>query len=183
MHFTSLRSSMARRGLGLLAVLATTLASGGAARADVVSPPPETCPAFTRGSTCHGGPYCTPATCATTDECGVGFACRDVSLCVGPFDCTSGYGMFTSERSSGECAPGGCGLGACTTRRVCAPDPTHDAGVAADGGTARHAKYGCGCSLPGGGATLGGLSLVIAALCGLALRGGRGRRREPRKPR
>jgi hypothetical protein len=185
MERTSLRIAVARASLALLCLLATVLVFAGAARADAIGPPPDTCPQFARGSSCHGGAYCAPAICSIDADCAAGESCRDVELCVGPYDCTSGYGTFTSEQTNGACAPGGCGLGACALRRVCAPGTARDAGTPrdagprADGGdTARVTKYGCGCTVPGGNATLGGLSLVVAALAGVALR--RGRSRTPR---
>lgn len=170
-------STVTRIALGLLFSLAISIGATGSARADVVNPPPETCPPLGEGATCHGGPYCTPDVCVTEADCAPGQVCRDVAICVAPFDCTSGYGTFTSEQIIGACGSSCFPPASCATRHVCTPAPGRDAGPVTDGGSPGFlAKYGCGCDVPGAGnVAIGGMSVLIAALCGAALR--RGRRR------
>lgn len=169
-------SSSTRVALALLFSLAASLTVARSARADVVGPPPESCPPLGTGSTCHGGPYCAPDICTTEADCAPGQVCRDVSICVGPFDCTSGYGTFTAEQIIGACGASCLPPAACATRHVCTPAPGRDAGSSADAGGAYFTSYGCGCGVPGGNVAAGAASLVIAAICGVALR--RSRRRK-----
>jgi hypothetical protein len=169
----------------VLAVCAATALWSGLAWADAVPPEPEDCLDGTRGSTCHGGPYCAPDSCTQDTDCTGGEVCRDRQLCLGSIDCTGGFtdpdaGPFLSDQITGACEGGaGCDAPAvCTTMKVCvAPGGSTGSGPGAGSGDGNGdmAVSGCGCSIPGAG---GGIAAGMAALAlGGALLSARRRRR------
>jgi hypothetical protein len=110
------------------------------ARADVLAPPPASCPEGSAGMDCHGAPTCTIETCATDGDCGAGRQCADRALCTEEHCCS---GRLCGDPSSprfthviGACsASRTCVEGACTTMRVCVAGAPVDAG-GTDSGTA-----------------------------------------------
>ena len=172
-----------------LAVCSFSLAvlSSYPARADVVGPQPETCPAGSDPSACHGGPYCYPAKCDTDTDCDSGETCAETPLCTEPFDCGGGWGGSSpSTNVLGPCGAG-CAEGTCTPLKVCQKSTSTGSGGSggaggAGGGSSTGDDYavkGCACSLEEA-PTLGGLA-ALALLAGLsAFTGRRKARREPR---
>ncbi|MGE0786931.1 MAG: hypothetical protein AB7S26_14760 [Sandaracinaceae bacterium] len=130
------------------------------ASADVLAPPPASCP---EGSTpvtfCHGPETCEIAECTTNADCGVGQVCAARALCVRTH-CCSGRGCGLPTRVEYTHVAGPCTGGTCTdfdtaceqhfvcvsgsrdagtprpdAGRVDAGGPDHDAGgTASDGG-------------------------------------------------
>src|SRR5688572_26829168 len=120
----------------LLIVVVTGMSLAGIARADVVGPEPESCPAGTIGRSCHGGPYCAPRGCAMDAECGEGAACVERTLCITRIGCAGGLppdadpADFEVDQVEGSC-PDDCG-GECRAERVCVS--TSSVGGGSDGG-------------------------------------------------
>ncbi|MDI1477416.1 hypothetical protein [Polyangium sp. y55x31] len=133
------------------------------ARADVVGPPPDECPAGTEGASCHGGPYCRPIECTSDAECGRGETCKDTPLCVSTINCA---GLLPPDASptdydrakiEGSCPNGNeCAADAtCKTQKVCVP---------AASSSSADSDAGCGCRLAPSAsfeASLGALALGL----------------------
>jgi hypothetical protein len=104
--------------MALTALLVSS--SAGAARADVLIPPPADCPAGSKGRTSHSGPHCAPRTCER--GCEEGLACRPTDLCIVQRQGANRVHRFTFEVVTGPCpADRKCPEGACETRDVCVP--------------------------------------------------------------
>ncbi len=103
-----------------LVLAATTLLWGAAARADVIGPPPKTCPAGTEPGSCHGGPFCKPKVCVSDASCKAGQSCQSKKFCIKQINCGGGYGTKYIDVAKGTC-PGGapCKDGTCKTVKVC----------------------------------------------------------------
>jgi MYXO-CTERM domain-containing protein len=143
-----------RAALPHAASLALVLFAASPALADVVGPPPEECPAGSRPSTAHSGPFCAPTTsCEADADCETG-TCTEVRQCIE----TRGCGGLeppdaepcTLEHVVGPCGDdGACEIGVCESRRAC------DAG-------------GCTVAAPGdpraGGLTWGAAALLAGGL-------------------
>ena len=128
-----------RKELGMwLLVSVCSLGLGGVASADVVSPPPESCPGGSTPNSCHGGPYCAVSGCLNDGACKDGFTCQQLRLCIGEVSCV---GMWNPEwgdppgpedKVTGSCAEAqACGEGTCQIIAVCAPpvpEPDEDTG-------------------------------------------------------
>src|SRR5262245_24717666 len=112
-------------GVMLTVVAALTLPQG-AARADVVSPPPADCPEGTEPVTCHSGPHCRTLICATNTDCEGGLVCMDRALCV------AAPSMYDEQSAASACPDGGaCDAGAtCSTLKVCVPKASSASGGA-----------------------------------------------------
>lgn len=141
---------MARMRIAL--VISLLALSPALAFADVVGPPPDSCPVGSTPATSHSGPFCTPmAECSSDSACGAGAACDTVLQCVETRAC-GGLQIpdaepCTLENVVGPCSGAGtCATGECRTRRVC-------------GGAA-----GTGCGCRAGGRTRGGLAWAAFAL-------------------
>jgi hypothetical protein len=141
---------------GMASIVLAIVLSAASVRADVVGPPPESCPPASRPESSHAGALCVPTDdCATDAECGVASACTPLAQCVETRPC-GGRGepdaaSCTIDTVVGPCGAGStCTTGECRPRRVCLP-PTAD-------------SDGCGCdaSISGGG--LAALGLVIGAV-------------------
>ena len=112
------------------------------ARADAIGPPPSSCPPGGVPMSCHGGPYCSPETCASDADCAPGTLCRDVSVCVGSVVCAGLVGpgedleQYRRFAVEGTCGQGDCSGSRCTVRPLCVPaDRAPDGGVLPRGGT------------------------------------------------
>lgn len=160
-----------RRCTVVLALVA--LCYGSDVRADAIDGPPSNCTTGSRGESCHGGQYCSPARCTDDTDCIGGNICEDTRLCIGRIDCASGWTPegehYWNDTVEGECPNGDseCSAGSCQLLRVCVDDYEADF----------TGRYGCGCRLAAphtaGGAAL---ALLIAAAAALALRRSRGGR-------
>lgn len=121
--------------LGVLVVGLLALAPA-AARADVVGPPPESCPAGSSPQSSHAGPLCVPmAECTSSAMCMDGAACAPVSQCIETRGCGGlrppDSGPCTVEHVVGPCGAGDtCTTGVCRSRRVCTSGSTDDGGCA-----------------------------------------------------
>ena len=104
----------------MITLAAMAVATGGVARADVVMPPPKTCPEGATPSTCHGGPYCKPEVCSSTTGCPPGTACKSKELCIDQINCGGKVGPVYNDAVKDTC-PGGvpCKVGTCKTVSVC----------------------------------------------------------------
>ena len=103
-------------------LLVLSMISGGAtARADVVMPPPKTCPAGTKPGTCHGGPHCKPEECSSSASCAPGQVCQGQKYCMQTINCGGGYGgpsyVDVARAACAGATP--CKVGKCTTVQVC----------------------------------------------------------------
>jgi len=105
----------------------------GVARADVVMPPPASCPPGSQPQSSHAGPLCAPAAdCHADAECTGGTRCVAVQHCVESRQCggwSSGNPNCHVETVAGDCGAGGaCASGTCRERHVCTagatPPPT-----------------------------------------------------------
>lgn len=117
------------------------------ADADVVPPPPPSCPEGSEGAACHGGPFCSPKFCPDAGVCDGGDTCEQRQLCIGDFDCF----MTTTPAVYSVCP---CSEGTCQTVSVCVPPSgTGGAGGAAgSGGTGgTSGSGGSGATTPTGG--------------------------------
>lgn len=105
------------RSTAISALVLASLAPG-FSRADVLMPPPPTCPEGARGRTSHAGPHCAPWTC--DQGCGEGKACKAAALCVVQRQGANRARRFTFDVVRGPCEAGGkCAEGTCETREVC----------------------------------------------------------------
>lgn len=131
------------------------------ARADVVGPPPDSCPLGSTPATGHSGPRCSPsADCTSDTACGTSSRCVDVMQCIETRACGGlmppDSAPCTVEHVVGACdGAGACAVGVCRARRVCSPDAV---------------GRGSGCSCRLGPARDPGTSVWLAALAlGFAL--------------
>lgn len=130
------------------------------ARADVVGPPPASCPAGSEPSASHAGPHCDPGTsCTLSAMCGAGEACEAVGLCIQRVPCGGRLppdaGPCFEDHVVGNCSAGGtCSTGTCEVRNVCVSPSS--------GG-------GCACRAGRGHATLAFVGLLGLAVA-LAVR-------------
>ena len=152
---------------GLL--LACVLVVAPRARADVVGPPPASCPPGSEGAVCHGLEFCRPLPCTADTDCRDGKVCREVGLCLTsrscggrrPPDAAPPPPTSVAERACG--ASESCGADACAFARYCAapaPLATSDSG-------------GCGCRAAAASTparAVLGICGVAAALAGLLAR-------------
>ncbi len=110
-----------------------------AARADVLAPPPASCPEGSSPVSCHGPSTCRIDDCSATG-CPSGQICVSRDLCVREH-CCNGRGCGTMpvnyDHVAGACGPGGACAdfgAACESRRVCVPLAAGMDGGAPDGG-------------------------------------------------
>lgn len=104
------------------------------AEADLVGPPPPSCPSGSTPSAIHTGPICTPASaCTSAATCGDGETCEEVRVCVVQIACgfrdagldatglDAGEVMpCTREHVTGACdASGACAEGTCEVFDAC----------------------------------------------------------------
>ena len=151
-----------------LSLLASLLSSQ--AHADVVGPPPSSCPVGSTPSSSHSGPLCRPEpVCLADVMCGGGEACEEVRLCVVQVPCGGRIepdaGPCFQDDVVGYCdGAGNCGTGTWETFDACiAPG-------SAGGG--------------GGGGSVGGRSPTpLAVLAALALGASAMRRARDRRSR
>jgi hypothetical protein len=154
--------SLASLALASSCALVALAAGAWTARADVVDPPPASCPPGSTPSTGHSGPYCAPTPECTATSCSGGASCLAVAQCIETRDCGGlrppDSGPCTIEHVAGACGAGGsCAVGTCRARSVC----TTGGGATTSGG--------CGCAVVGAGSTHGAsLALALAALGVLA---------------
>jgi MYXO-CTERM domain-containing protein len=124
------------------------------ALADVVSGPPEDCPAGTWGASSHWGPYCTPARCPDSGECDDGKDCQSLGFC------RIDLGTTAVVAVDGYCSDAAdCRSGTCESHEVCV-DPNISIGGAPNLGSAT----GGAPDLPTGGtapAATGGTAPVV----------------------
>jgi MYXO-CTERM domain-containing protein len=139
-------------------VLALALAAP-SAFADVVGPPPGSCPNGSTPESNHAGPYCAPNACGDGGAtCATGATCQLVPLCLATRTANSHGTEFPYVDVTGSCASGGCASGTCTSLQVCASPSSPSSPTS-----------GCSCASASGGA--GGLAVSLAAmLLGLARR-------------
>jgi hypothetical protein len=132
-------------------LLAGTL-SVGSARADVVGPPPTSCPPGSTPESNHGGSYCDPADCE--DGCAAGQTCQAAKLCLTRRTYRSrGGNEHMRIEVVGTCPVTGiCAPGTCETLQVCVADAP------------KAPRRSCGCELAGAGGSASGLGLLL--LCG-----------------
>jgi len=142
----------------------TLMLLGAVAHADAVGPPAEGCPAGARGTSDHGGQYCTTEP-VCEDTCDDDRQCSSTSLCVLEEERTCGGNSssnddctYTYIEVTGTCSGGGsCDVGTCVVADRCV-EP----------------KLGLGCT------TTGAPSALVAGLGVLLLLGaGRSRRADP----
>lgn len=145
-----------RRSIPLLVAL---LLTASLARADVVDPPPVSCPSGATPATAHSGPYCAPTPPCTSDaECGAGERCLEVQQCLETRACGGlappDSGLCTLTHVAGACdAAGACaGDATCSVRRVCA----RESAAGGDDG-------GCSCAAPGSRRAHGRMAIALAA--------------------
>lgn len=97
-------------------------------RADVVGPPPASCPAGSTPATGHSGPRCEPTPDCTTDvSCSATGRCVDAMQCIETRGCGGlmppDSAPCTVEHVVGPCdGAGACSVGTCRARRVCTTD-------------------------------------------------------------
>lgn len=139
------------------------------ARADVVGPPPASCPVGSTPSSSHSGPHCDPEPACTMDlMCGGGDACEEVRLCVVQVACGGRLppdaGPCFEDHVVGVCSSSGaCGEGTCRIQNACIVPGS--------------ARGGCACNVPSARASSGWRSLVGLLLLGTLLRARRSRAR------
>jgi hypothetical protein len=103
-----------------------------AASADVLSPPPPSCPRGSIPMACHGAPTCTADACVDDADCAPSQHCAVLQLCVQEHCCSGracgdpGAPRFTHV--DGPCGSTGCAdsSSTCMPVSVCVPD--EDAG-------------------------------------------------------
>lgn len=150
--------------LTLLLLALASLLGAADALADVVGPPPSTCPRGGEPESSHAGPYCAIKRCSSSTSCQDPETCRSEALCIVEIQGGSMGGPFTVKSVVGSCdAQGRCSKGSCETHQVCAPPP--------DDGTPNR---GCECGV-GDAPGFAGLALLLGLGLWLALR-----RRAPR---
>ncbi len=140
--------------------------------ADVVGPEPATCPDGSVPSTCHGGPFCYPATCSSDADCDEGETCKDASLCTEPFDCGGGWGGSAPSTNVLAACGSGCAKGTCSTLKVCQQEGGEGG---SGGGGDDYLVKGCTCSVEK--APTLGLAGTLALVAGLLAFTGRRRSR------
>jgi len=161
----------------------------GAARADVVFPPPATCPDGTEPGTCHGGPHCRPLICATNTDCQGGAVCMDRPFCVHTISCAGKLppdadpSMYDQQVAEAAC-PGNsaCDAGAtCSTLKVCVPTAVSGSSsngsgeTSSSGGSTGVLVGGCACRTAGAQPGAAELPLLAIGALGLGLRARRRR--------
>lgn len=155
----------------MIPVLILVLLCEGEARADVVGPPPKNCPAgYTRGDTCHAGPYCRLLPCVDNIKCSAGTTCQQHKLCIRKIDCSGRSPTpYWIDDVKGSCEGGAlCSKGGtCTAVKICKAGTPDSGGPGADSGTGEVPSRGCSCQLGAGGPAalpwpLVGLALLLA---------------------
>ena len=139
------------------------VASGSAARADMIDVPKEDCPAGTSGSSCHGGQFCRARGCVDESECDPGEDCREEQLCLGQIDCQGTHQLPDGQSSVatqvyGYCPDDTCSSGSCEATKVCMPKPSPAGPITVE--------EGCGCRLVAPTETSGGAWLATMLLLG-----------------
>jgi len=160
---------MKRFSLWITAFAFATLSLAGVARADVVGPPQEDCPAGTEGSSCHGGPYCRPVECLVDQDCNAGETCQDRPMCVSTIVCAgllppdANPMDYEQAKVEGSCPNGDeCAAGAtCKTKRLCISNASGGSSSGAGG-------EGCGCRVAGA-SDPSNVALLLGAASALAL--------------
>lgn len=142
-----------RRTAGVLAVAVLIAGGAAGARADVLSPPPESCPEGSTPVECHGPPTCVVQECTHDDACESG-ACEARSLCVTSNSCGGMLGTPVYQHAAGVCGDGMCTEGTCMEMMVCVP-------LVSDAS--------CGCAAPGASRRRGAGAAAAAAAAGLAV--------------
>ncbi len=166
--------------LMMITAAAVVACGAGQARADVLMPPPPSCPEGSVGEECHGPGRCRPLSCAGHDDCAPGMICQAASLCIRQVNC-SGRAMIYVDSVEGSCAGGAaCDDGVeCHTQTICVPGdrpPPDDADVGADGaadadGGFEVARWGCDCRVGGRSPGVGAFGLgMLAVICVLLFR-------------
>jgi len=155
----------------MLVYVLATLAWGATTYADVVGPPPPSCPAGSQGESCHGGPYCRPWTCTSDADCPGSRACRSLPLCVTNLEC--GVWEPYSVVAVDSACPGGseCRRGVCRSFKVCVErqDNRSDASSGEDSNRASNDPAG-GSREPGLHAGVGTRTLlIVTGLLGVVL--------------
>lgn len=122
-----LRGRRARAIAGVFAL--TVLWSGaGDARADVIGPPPASCPAGASPASCHGGPYCAVTTCDASTPCPSGQRCAEVEGCYRQLQCAGDVNPDDLPKYLRWSLDGACAGSCCAKRSICvaaeAPTPT-----------------------------------------------------------
>jgi hypothetical protein len=137
----------------------------GDGRADVVSPPPDSCPAGAEPNSCHGGPYCHPRICTGQSDCQPEEICQDTQLCILEIDCGGMGGPYPQDSVTGSC-PGDvpCDQGQCETVKVCVPA----SGGGGAGGSTTSSGTG-GTTTGAGGSTDSPGPIVVDSGCGCRL--------------
>lgn len=136
------------------------------AHADVVDPPPASCPTGSLPATSHTGPHCVVDDCSLS-SCSTGDTCEPVGLCLVQVPCggriSPDAGPCLETHVVGLCSgEGTCSTGTCSTRDVCVgPGEPRTAGS-------------CGCRAGRGGSS--GAALAALGLATVLHR----RRRTPR---
>lgn len=127
------------------------------ARADVVGPEPEDCPAGSIGTSNHSGAYCTPRLCADS-PCDDG-VCETTGLCVleeerqcGGMTTPGSPCTYTHREVFGTCeGDGDCSEGSCVIDEYCVDPSSKDSEI-------------CGCASTGGPTAVLLLGLLPLAL-------------------
>jgi MYXO-CTERM domain-containing protein len=173
-------AAMNRAILSLVLAASALLAAPRPVFADVVSPPPTSCPDGSEPATCHGGPHCRPRLCSTSAECGGG-VCQDVSYCVKTISCAGKIppdadpSQFNQDAVEKVCT-GSCTGGApCKSLKVCVSPGSSSAssggGAGAGGGDGNPVSFGgCGCRAAGDSAGEALVAAALAAALGIAVR-------------
>jgi hypothetical protein len=101
-------------------LMATALA--GTARADVVAPPPTTCPEGSTPNTCHYGPHCSALKCLTDSDC-PGRVCKEILACPASILCGGMYsGLPDVRQASRDILTTACSdSGTCGDGKPCQP--------------------------------------------------------------
>src|SRR5687768_16936644 len=86
------------------------------ARADAISPPPSTCPAWSEPVECHGAPTCRLSECTSDAGCGPGERCRMLEVCNVLNNCGGMAGMPLIRHAGALCSDGCEGLENCNAR-------------------------------------------------------------------
>ena len=164
----------------LLSLSATLVATPKKAYADMVSPPPATCPAGATPASGHCGPHCAlNSVCGSVEaltskeqvralkllgvstlgeaECD-GQRCLRKKLCVRTIECCSRGGCSKRKDVTGACLDGACKEGTCVTLKVCVASKKNPvkSSVATSGQSAssdappRSKSKGCGCGVTSG---------------------------------
>lgn len=163
---------MKSRPLATYTLSALVLLWGATARADVVGPPPDDCPAgYTSPSTCHGGAHCRLIRCVDNSKCSSGSSCQQHRLCIKRINCSGMKPTPTWVDSvTGSCQGGSaCGDGSsCTTVKICKATTPDGSGTDSESGDVP--SRGCSCQLAGTAAAPMGWVLPGLALLWVARR-------------